>query len=198
MNNSFKDKAKEWISVQLVRHPGRMVLAAILLFNVVFFFISAGVISALSLDGTEQMSFIEAAYCTVTMILEAGCFQFVVEDIGQSGVAITAVCLVVILVGMITFTGAVIGYITNYISHFVETANTGKKRLHLSDHTVIINWNTRASEIVNDLLYSESRQTVVVLVPSRKDAVIREVEERLADTLNKERRMLAERYKREP
>lgn len=197
MNNSLKDKVKEWISVQLVRHPGRMVLAAILLFNVVFFFISAGVISALSLDGTEQMSFIEAAYCTVTMILDAGCIQFVVEDIGQSGVAITAVCLVVILVGMITFTGAVIGYITNYISHFVETANTGKKRLHLSDHTVIINWNTRASEIVNDLLYSESRQTVVVLVPSRKEAVIREVEERLADTLNKERRMLAERYKRE-
>ena len=119
--NTFENKFKEWISVQLVRHPGRMVLAAILLFNIIFLFISALVISALSLDGTEQMSFVEAAYCTVTMILDAGCIQFVVEDIGQSGVAITAFCLVVILVGMITFTGAVIGYITNYISNFVET-----------------------------------------------------------------------------
>ena len=132
-------KIKEWISIQLVKNPGRMVLVSILLFNVLFFLISAGVISALSLQGTEHMGFIEAAICTITMILDAGCIQFVIEDIGNAGVVISLTCLTIIIVGMISFTGAVIGYITNYISHFIEAANSGKRALHLSGHTVILN-----------------------------------------------------------
>ena len=57
-----------------------MVLLVILLFNVLFFLFSAVVISNLSLSGTEKMSFFEAAFCTITMILDAGCIQFVVAD----------------------------------------------------------------------------------------------------------------------
>ena len=167
-----------------------MVLASILIFNLVFFFLSAGVISALSLQGTEQMSFIEAAFCTVTMILDAGCIQFVVADIGQSGVVISIVCLCVIIIGMISFTGAVIGYVTNYISHFIEHSNAGKRKLYISGHVVILNWNTRASEIVNDLLYCEERQKVVILVNSRKNEIEQEIEERLTDTINRENRNL--------
>ena len=190
----MKRKFQEWLSVMLVHHPRRMVLAIILLFNVALFFVSAGVISALSLDGTEQMSFVEAAFCTVTMILDAGCIQFVVADIGQSGVVITVFCLAVIMLGMISFTGAVIGYITNYISHFIENANTGKRRLTISDHVVILNWNTRASEIVNDLLYCEEPQKVVVLVGSRKDEVEKEIRERLSDTVARENQAVMKQY----
>lgn len=190
----MKKKLKEWLSIQLVKNPGRMVLASILIFNLVFFFLSAGVISALSLQGTEQMSFIEAAFCTVTMILDAGCIQFVVADIGQSGVVISVVCLCIIIIGMISFTGAVIGYVTNYISHFIEHSNAGKRKLYISGHVVILNWNTRASEIVNDLLYCEERQKVVILVNSRKNEIEQEIEERLTDTINRENRYLQEQY----
>ena len=180
-------KIKEWISIQLVKNPGRMVLVSILLFNVLFFLISAGVISALSLQGTEHMGFIEAAICTITMILDAGCIQFVIEDIGNAGVVISLTCLTIIIVGMISFTGAVIGYITNYISHFIEAANSGKRALHLSGHTVILNWNTRASEIINDLLYSGKKERVVVLVGDRREEIVKEIEERISDTVRKER-----------
>ena len=69
-------KIREWFSIQLVKNPGRMVLAAILFFNIVFFVLASLIISALSLDGTEKMGFIEAAFCTITMILDAGCIQF--------------------------------------------------------------------------------------------------------------------------
>ena len=92
----MRTKIKEWFSIQLVKNPGRMVLAAILIFNLVFFLLAAIAISALSLDGTEKMSFIEAAFCTITMILDAGCIQFVIADIGKSGVLITVFCLCVI------------------------------------------------------------------------------------------------------
>lgn len=108
-------KIREWISVQLSKNPGRMVLYTILVFNIVFLLLSALVISRLSLSGTEEMGFFEAAFCTITMILDAGCIQFVISDIGSSGVALVVVCLVIIFIGMISFTGAIIGYITSYI-----------------------------------------------------------------------------------
>lgn len=183
-------KIKEWLNIQLVKNPGRMVLAAILLFNVLLFLISAVVISSFSLGGTEDMSFLEAAFCTITMILDPGCIQFVIADIGAAGVGASVTCLAIVLIGMISFTGAVIGYITNYISAFVDNANAGSRHLKISDHTVILNWNSRASEIINDLLYCETKQKVVVLVGSRKSEIEREIHERLADTVARENKLI--------
>ncbi len=175
-------KIKEWFSIQLVKNPGNVVLVGIILFNVIFFLFAAVVISALSLDGTESLSFIEAAFCTITMILDAGCIQFVISDIGQSGVFITVFCLIVVLVGMISFTGALIGYATNYISQFIEHSNSGKRKLKLSDHFIILNWNNRAVEIINDMLFSDEKQNIVVLVQSGKEDVEKEIHERIEAT----------------
>ena len=102
----MKQKLRQWFSIQLVKNPGRVILGVILLFNIVFFLLSAAVISAMSLTGTEHMSFIEAAFCTLTMILDAGCIQFVIADIGEAGVVISVFCLLVVLVGMVSFTGS--------------------------------------------------------------------------------------------
>ncbi len=183
-------KLREWFSVQLAKHPGRIVLLAILLFNVVFFILAAAVISNLSLTGTEEMSFFEAAFYTVTMILDAGCISFVVQDIGQSGVAIAVICLIIVLIGMVSFTGAVIGYVTNYISGFIASSNADARKLRISNHLVILNWNTRASEIVNDLLYCRGRQKVVVLTGSGKTEIMKEISERISDTIHKENETL--------
>ena len=186
----MKDRLKEFGSIQLAKNPGRVVIFAILLFNILFFIIAALVIRGLSLTGTEQMGFFEAVFYTITMILDAGCISFVVSDIGASGTAIAVICLLIVIIGMVSFTGAVIGYVTNYISHFIENANAGSRRLNLKDHLVILNWNTRASEIINDLLYCQGKQKVVVLVDGRKAEIKKEIDERIADTIRRENEAL--------
>lgn len=140
------------------------------------------------------MGFVEAAICTITMILDAGCIQFVVADIGKSGFVITLVCLVVVLIGMISFTGAVIGYVTNYISSFIDNANTGKRKLELTNHFVILNWNSRASEIINDMLYTDEKQKIVVLVQSRKEEIEKEIDERISDTISRENILIEKKF----
>ena len=179
-------KFREWLSIQVAKHPKRVVLVLIILFNVLFITASAALISSLSLHGTEKMNFFHAAYYTVTMILDAGCIESVIKDIGTTGVALTLTCLSVIIIGMITFTGAVIGYLTNILNDFIENASAGNTRLYLSNHTVILNWNARAPEIVNDLLYSDNKETVVALVKSGSDEIKKEIEERLHLTIEKE------------
>lgn len=179
-------KVSEWISVKIARRPGTVILGAILLFNIIFILLAALVISSFSMSGTERMGFFEAAFYTITMILDAGCIQFVIEDIGKGNVAIAILCLLVIFIGMISFTGAVIGYITNLISKFISDSNEGSRKLKISDHIVILNWNTRASEIINDMLYGKKDFKVVVLNTDRKSEIEKEIEERLSDTISRE------------
>lgn len=181
-------KIRELISIQLSLRPRRVVLTVILLLNVAFIFVSALSISLLSVEGTESMGFWRSAYYTVMMVLDAGNISEVVGDIGTSGLALIILCIAVVIIGMVLFTGAVIGYLTNYISSFVDNANVGSHRLHLSGHVVIIGWNSRASEIVNDLLYSERSKRIVILVPDGKESIEREISERLLDTLAQEKK----------
>ena len=53
-------KFRGWLSIQIAKHPNRVVLVLIILFNVLFITASAAVISALSLHGTEKMNFFHA------------------------------------------------------------------------------------------------------------------------------------------
>ena len=191
--NVLKKRLREWLSRLRARYPARLVLMVILLFNVLFILLSAFIIRSLTLSGTEDMSFLEAVFYTITMILDAGCISFVVEDIGQAGLAVAVFCLLIILIGMVTFTGAVIGYVTNYISGFIDDPRRVTRRIAISNHFVIMNWNTRASEIVNELLYCKGHQKVLVLVKSGKEAVQKEVEERLLDTIERENAALREK-----
>ena len=186
-------KFRRWLSIQVAKHPKRVVLVLIILFNVLFITASAALISSLSLRGTEHMNFFHAAYYTITMILDAGCIESVITDIGTTGVALTLTCIAVIIIGMITFTGAVIGYLTNILNDFIEKANAGNTRLYLSDHTVILNWNARAPEIVTDLLYSDNKETVVALVKSGRDDIEKEIEERLYLTIEQENEIVSKK-----
>lgn len=182
-----KNRIREWLSVQIAKRPATVILAAIFLLNICFFMIAAVVISNLAPETLENRGFGASVYYTISMILDAGCIGLVVEDVGKANVSIIIACIVVAVIGMITFTGAVIGYITNYISDFINSANKGENRLHVSNHIVILNWNSRASEIINDLLYSGQPENVVVLVEEGREAIEKEIEERIMATLEKER-----------
>ena len=83
-------RIREWFSIRLAKNPGQIVLLSILLFNIAFFFLSAFVISKMSLSGTEELGFLESAFYTISMILDAGCISYVVEDIGPQNAAIAA------------------------------------------------------------------------------------------------------------
>lgn len=184
---------QEWYSIQRAKHPTRMLVFGIAVFNLVFFLIAAVVIKSLALRGTESMGFFEALYYTLTMILDAGCISYVIEDIGTSGVTVALVCIAVVIIGMITFTGAIIGTMTNAFSESIERTQTGSDKLYISGHLVILNWNSRASEIINDLLYCGEKKRVIVLTDSRKDEIEKEIRDRISETIARENALLRQR-----
>ena len=185
----------QWVSVQSAKNPSRVILAGIIAFNILFMIIAACVISALAPSSLADHGFWASVFYTITMILDAGCISLVIADVGEAGVAAIIACLLIVIIGMIMFTGCVIGYITNAISDFVSNAESGTRRLIVSGHTVVLNWNSRASEIVSDLVYCEHPETVVVLVPEGKEQVQAELNNRLADILAREETIYREAVK---
>lgn len=176
---------KEKISVFAVKNPSQTVLLGILILNILLFAVAALVISLLAPESLSG-GFWASVYYTVCMVLDAGCIEYVIADIGKASVALILVCIGTVLIGMITFTGAVVGYVTNYISNFIENSRNGIRALRVSKHTVILNWNSRASEIINDLLYTGKKEIVVVLAQQDPDDIQREIAERISATLKTE------------
>lgn len=190
-------KIKERISVFTVKNPSLAILIAIFCLNLVLFAGAAAIISWLAPKTLGHTDFWSSVYYTISMVLDAGCISYVITDIGEASVALIIVCLGTVLVGMITFTGAVVGYVTSYISNFIDNSKSGNQALKTYGHTVILNWNSRASEIINDLLFTGSKETVVVLASQNTSEIEREINERLTSTLREEQRQVyreSERY----
>lgn len=74
----MKRKIQKWLSVQIAKHPGRVVLVSILLFNINFFIVATLAIRKMSIKGTEKMPFFQVAFSTIKRILDPWCVQFVV------------------------------------------------------------------------------------------------------------------------
>ena len=188
----------EWESIRFSRKPHSMMLLIILLVNVILLLLSAWVISAVAIRGNENTGFFTAVYNTFTMILDAGCIESVISDPGSTNLFLVIFCLVVIVICMITFTGALIGYATNVVSNLIENANANSIKLRISGHVAVLGWNTRASEIINDLLYCRERQKVVVLSDGDREEILEEINERLEDTLERENDALEESVRQLP
>jgi len=177
------NRIREWVSVKIVKTPGKMVLLGILAANLAIIGLSGFVISSLAPPSLENSGFWGSVYHTTTMVLGVGGVENLIEDIGDANVFYVLCCIAAIIIGMIVFTGAIIGYMTDFISGFIEDADSSARKLHISDHIVILNWNNRAAEIVNELLYKGTKEKVVVLAGDGKEDILGDIDERLADTL---------------
>ncbi|MCL2726794.1 MAG: hypothetical protein FWD56_00250 [Bacteroidales bacterium] len=179
-------KIREWISVYTAKSPKLVVILGILIANVFFISIAALIIMWLAPPSMENTDYWHCVYYAVTMLL-TGYLEIVVQDIGEIGALLVMFCVVTAILGMIVFTGAVIGYMTEFISSFIEDAGSGSRKLHISNHIVILNWNSRAAEIVNEFLYKNTKEKIVILVESDREEVLNDINERLSATLEDEK-----------
>ena len=184
-------RIREWFNITTVKTPKLIVLLGILAANLFFISVAALVIMWLAPPSLESTDYWSCVYYAVSMLL-SGYMEIVVEDIGRTGALCVLFCVFTVILGMVAFTGAIIGYVTEFISSFVENADSGSRRLCLSDHIVMLNWNTRAAEIINELLYKNKREKVVILVENNRDDVLGDIDERLSDTMEAEKKAVME------
>ena len=176
-------RIREWISIKIVKSPRVIVLLFVLIANIAFIGAAAVIISWLTPPEMENGGFGNSIFNTLIMYLGIGGIETVIEDITQTDAFLVFASIIIIMIGLVFFTYALIGYMSDFISDFIGNADSGSRKLHISNHIVILNWNSRAVEIINDMLYKNEKEKIVVLAAINRDDILKDIDERLADTL---------------
>ncbi len=72
--------------------------------------------------------------------------------------------VVVLVIGLILFSGTIIALTTNAIKEYFQKKKSGSGKIILSRHIVIINWNNKVPELVADLLHVSGKEVTVMIL----------------------------------
>ncbi len=171
---------KKWLSTKAYRHVKVFLFVFIVFFNIFVVLIGGIAIHCAAPQSYPTVG--TGMWQIFTDILDPG-FLGSIANGDRGGTAFT-VCVevFVILVCMVTFTGAIIGYIANMITSILENAVAGPKQMYLKNHILILNWNNRAAGILAEYLYTEICEDVVVLSSGDRDTITKEIEEQFYES----------------
>lgn len=174
------DRFKRWISTKAYKRIKLFIFVFIVLFNILAIFVGG---LLLHLASPESFKTVAAGMWQIfTDILDPGFLSSHAQTSAGGTTFTKSVEVVVILVCMVTFTGAIIGYISNMITSIIENSVGGPKRMYLKDHILILNWNNRAAGIISEYLYTELCEDVVVLTTNDRNEVIKEIEDSIFES----------------
>jgi hypothetical protein len=149
-------KTRSIISVSTYKRPRIFVILMMLSINIVILLIAA--LIALWIDDSF-VSYLDAlANGSIKWLLSPNA----ILSITNPNTLFLAV--VVLIVGLVLFSGTIIALTTNAIKDYFQKKETNSGKIYLENHIVILNWNNKLPELVSDLLYlDEEHLTVVIL-----------------------------------
>ncbi len=161
-------KAKSMISIKTYKRPLIYILILMVLLNIVILAVAAGI--ALMIDDTFDNFFDAFANGSVKWMLAPNA----ILSIQNPNLLILAVA--VLVTGVILFSGTIIALTTNAIKEYVQKKNSGSGKVHLDQHIVVLNWNSKVPELVSDLLFIENHNiTVMILADIEKSYAERQI-----------------------
>ncbi len=168
---SMLDKIKQQISI--LRNKKITILLLLYIFLINFFILIIGGIASYLLSGGYYSHIFEAIWDCFKCIIEPG---FLVETANYWVKYLSAL---MIIIGMIMFTGATVGYITNIFNNIIDKARSNQGKLFLKDHIIILNWNIHALDIITEYFINDRKDHVIVLSHLPSEDVINEIENKI-------------------
>ena len=169
------EKFKRWLSTKAYKKIKTFIFFFIVLFNIFVVFIGGLLIHVAAPKSFASVG--AGMWQIFTDVLDPGFLSSSSATSGGGTTFTKSIEIVVILVCMVTFTGAIIGYISNLITSIIENSVSGPKRMYLKNHILILNWNNRAAGIISEYLYTEICEDVVILTTEDPAKVTKEIED---------------------
>lgn len=169
---SLFNKTRAKLSIKTFKHPKLFIILTMILINIIMLLIAA-VIAVLIQN--EYSGFIDALFNgSVKWMLTPNA----ILDITDAPTLLLAV--IVLIIGLVLFTGTIIALTTNALKDYFQSKESGKGRIYLDNHIVIINWNDKVPTLVADLLYEDDQKTTVMIL---SDTDKETAEKRIYDVL---------------
>ena len=170
----LKIKAKK--TLKTYQKPLLMTLLTLLLINVLVLVV--GALIGMALDERYYNNeffggrFISAFVGSVKwMISPNSLTQLDVHD----HLKMTALAIVVVLIGMVLFSGAIIATVTTALRAYIDKKSHAKGKILVDDHFVILNWNSKVPDMVYNLMIKGFKNNIVILSQASKSYIESEI-----------------------
>lgn len=155
-----------------------LILLFLLAINVLIILIGCLVLKLLPENRGLSMS--DALWESLKLILDPGGFLG-----NKLSAVMTIVTSIIVLLGTITFTGGIIGYVSNMITERIDKSNRGVGGLKFEDFTLILNWNEKALAIILERTADKKRDNkndyIVVLAEKDKQELEAYIDAQIKD-----------------
>ena len=182
---SLKDKlskARSKLSIKTYKRPQLFVILLMLLLNILILVVSAFI--ALVIDSTFDNFFDAFANGSLKWMLTPNAILL----IDNPNTLILAV--IVLVIGMVLFTGTIIALTTNAIKDYFQKKQSGSGKLILDHQIVILNWNNKVPELVADLIHLDKEDVSIVILADIEKATAEKLITNAIQTIKKEKSVI--------
>jgi len=117
--------------------------------------------------------FDELGYLFTYTMCSDGIYDFVNQ---QEDVACFIIKIILTVIQMIIFSGALIGFATDILQNTFDKMLESKGKLYLKNHFVFLNWSSIGPNIIYDLSFLEGEKTIVILTEKEREEVINSID----------------------
>ena len=93
-----------------------------------------------------------------------------------------AFSVIFIVTSMVTLNGGIVAFLSSFLAEFFSSIRSGRGRVKVSNHILILGWNDKGAEIVNNFLYDTDIPTLVVLSLKPKEEILTIIEKTIDKT----------------
>jgi len=168
----FKIKSKS--TLKTYQKPLLVTILNLLTINIIVLFVAA--IIALSLDTEGKYfdnNFFKAFVSAIKWMISVNSINS--YDIHED-MKIMILAVVVIAIGMVLFSGAIIATLTAAIRSYIDKKSKARGKIDISNHFVILNYNNKVPDIVYNLMCKGYKNNIVILSYKDKDYITTEIE----------------------
>ena len=144
-------------------HPHLALVIGLIIVNLIIILVFTGLLSLAS--GNTFLE--ELPYCFLLTMAADGIYDFTTDK----DVISLCIKLVMVLLQMVVFSGALIGFITNVLENLFDKAMNHRGKLKLKNHYVILGWSTIGPNLIYDMSFLDQKQTVVILTTKEREEV---------------------------
>lgn len=171
----FKIKSKK--TLKTYQKPLLITLLTLFFINVLVIFIGTGI--ALFLDSKYFSSeFFEGSFFSA--LITVGKWMVSPNSISNlkevpNQWIMSSLAIVIVVVGMVLFSGAIIATVTTALRSYIDKKSHAKGKILLSNHFVILNWNSKVPDMIFNLMLKGFKNNIVILSEYSKDYIESEI-----------------------
>lgn len=162
-------KIKSKVTITAHKRPLLLTIIFLLFLNLVVVFIGSIIAFNIAPERFDY-SWINALVAAFKWIISVHSINDFGDDLRLFVVAIVTVCL-----GLVLFSGATIATLTAALRALIEKLSKARGKINLDNHFVILNWNSKVPELVNNLLVKGFKDNVIILSNKDKEFVTTQI-----------------------